>query len=256
MKFLKYAAFGAAFVLSSNVFAATTTTETFSFTGGLSPDTVTKSFTSDHGSDLTVTSFSERGSNRFHGNVSQNGNGLGVDYHDGLFCFFFCVPTEGRDASALDDIVGKDYLVLDFGNPVWRPVSLTFSEFTPFFDYEIYATNSLDTSGTTGFFDSISGLNPIFDSTVDAGGEFAANPFFFDPFEAPVAYIIISASSTEEFITGFFGGTLPALDNQDAFRVAGFQGVQVPVPAALPLLATAMGGLGIASWWRRRKATV
>ena len=45
---------------------------------------------------------------------------------------------------------------------------------------------------------------------------------------------------------GYFGGIISTPESQS--------GSQTPLPAALPLFASGLGGIGLFAWWRKRKA--
>lgn len=96
------------------------------------------------------------------------------------------------------------------------------------------------------------GLEEFFAKAFDAAGNLLAS-FFFTPTTSDVVQVLLTGHDIRSVEYGLTDGTgafiLDDLSFTDAPPVA-----PVPVPAALPLLLSALAGLGFMGWRRRRSA--
>ena len=231
--------------------------DTFHFWGHSHP-TETKTFTSDvSGAELTVEAFQVQKKKVWENNsghwtysfekilddayVTQVGWGIGVADYD--------------DWNPLIDAKGPvDYLVLNLPNASWKPVSIKFAHLNPFYeDYLIYGSNLLDTTSYATFVNSLTLLQ---DSSLLSPTE--KNPLFFADDVGTFQHIIVAAMGMDYGTSSNCGHhhykkhKCGHYHNYDDFLVKKFQGTVVPVPPALPLLATGLIALGLV---RRRKAS-
>lgn len=144
-------------------------------------------------------------------------------------------------APYVDSYTSLEYLVMKLPTASsWTPVSATFT-FLNQQNFKIFGYN--DTTGGSflssgAAFSAVMGdLELIGEQPTQTGStfEFAAG---LNPFE----YIVFTTTSTNN------------VDNR--FFVSGFEGQTgiVPVPAALPLLLSGLGGFGLIGFMRRRRA--
>ncbi len=228
--------------------ALATTVETFHFWGHSYPSG-TKTFTSDiTGSELTVNAFQIQKQK-----VWDHSNGYWTyNYENVLDAAFVTQPGWGIGVADYDDWNPKvdakgpvDYLVLNLPNASWQPVSIKFSYLNTYYeDYLIYGSNMLDTSSYGSFLASLTLLE---DSTQYPT---AANPLFFDANVGTFQHIIIAAATSANSYSykckhGYHYKKCYKHYNYDDFLVKKFQGTVVPVPPALPLLATGLIALGV-----------
>jgi len=168
-------------------------------------------------------------------------DGFSDDADSGFQCFF----------SNCDTNFSTDLLVLELDSNAWTPESISFGLLNPSFDD--YAIYGYDAGGVSGALSSASAVLAASTAFVELENSFdqgnpVNNPYEFEDGVGTFQYLIVSAISTD-----------PNDINQNdfnAFSVTGFSGTTaVPLPAALPLLASAFAGFGIVSWRRRRNLT-
>ena len=88
----------------------------------------------------------------------------------------------------------------------------------------------------------------IFDLTVGSRGLSATQNLTAPAFTRGVGlYSVLIGNGT--FVA--LGGN-PAVDYTMTFTVQSL-GAEVPIPAALPLFASSLGGMGVMGWWRKRR---
>lgn len=194
-------------------------------------------FTSNDGSVMNA--YAYRFTTSIFGNslssrsVTQTSTGLGVS---GLFSNQLSTFGLGFLGAA------AEFIVLELPSDDWSPVSVSFGEFNPFIDdYLIFGSNGFDLSTTAGVAAAASSFDLLADSAGDTPP--VANPFS-DFTGSQYKNIIIAASILDPDLIPLFVG--------NSFTVASFTGV-VPLPAALPLLATGLAVFGIVSLRRRRQ---
>ena len=133
-----------------------------------------------------------------------------------------------------------------------------------------YTSGSLGSGTVTGTFDFSAGMFSNFDITVTGG---PANGFFFNEDAGSTANLVNATNSSDDHLVLILAASLPT--SPDAVTgglvnnclLAEFCGEEValgsilggsvtatPLPAALPLFATGLGGLGLLGWRRKRKA--
>lgn len=215
---------GAALLVAST-FSAQAATTTFDFTIGTTGNLGESEVVTSGTTSLTAYGFANffdifNGSLFAKADVHRNGNGFGV-------------KNSRFDSNQIDNFGGLDYLVLDLNVSNWIPESALFSNFNGSDDYQIF------------------GFDGEMDLDTDAS-DFAANLSSFTLLlsddENPA---IFNTNDTFRYIV--FSGTPGFLQFNDNYRVASFTGTIVPLPAALPLLATGLAGFGLLSWRRRRQ---
>lgn len=151
--------------------------------------------------------------------LHQSGGGLGV-------------RTGNDNTNQLDNFLNDEAIVFDFGS-VYEVSSIGVTAVGFNDDYRIYGTNNSAVLGC-----SSGGLSCISDiSTLLLQDDNNGTQSIFGSFQ----YIIASG------ITGGFN---------DDFRISSLTAVApVPLPAALPLLAGALGFLGLLGWRRKSAAS-
>ena len=134
----------------------------------------------------------------------------------------------------------RDFLVLELDASEWRGVSATFTGLVG--NAPIYNVYGYDGSID---FSSAAAMQSLYDSNeFDSLGSGSASTFVFTSNNKYQSFIF----AADDMDNGNNG-------NIDRFRLESFTGVSaVPVPAAFPLLATALGGLGFLSWRKKQKS--
>lgn len=222
-------------LLVATAFSAQAATSTFDFTDS-------DPFTSDDSNVMNVyayryTASDILGDSLTARSVTQTSTGLGVGGLGssqisaiGLSFFGFNIGS------------AAEFLVLELPTEDWSPVSVSFGKFNPYVDdYVIFGSNGFDLSTTAGVAAAASSFDLLADSTGQAPP--VDNPFTGFGSET-YKNIIIGAAVLDPDLIPFFVG--------NSFTVSSFTGTVVPLPAALPLLATALAGFGLVSLRRRR----
>jgi len=240
--------------LSGNALALTI--DTFHFWGHSHPSE-SKTFVSDvTQAELTVNAFQVQKQK-----VWDNSNGYWTySYENVLDAAYVTQPGWGIGVGDYDDwnpdIDSKgpvDYLVLNLPSAAWKPISIKFSHLNTYYeDYLIYGSNFLDTSSYATFIDSLTLLE---DSTQYPTAE---NPLFFDDDVGTFQHIIVAAATSANSYSYKCGHGYKHKKKKcghhyhyDDFLLKKFQGAVVPVPPALPLLATGLIAIGLL----RRRST-
>lgn len=218
--------------------AASTSIWDFTGGGGLSNPT---SFDDGNGNTVKAYAFTQIDivNDLFYGTsgvtLTQDGGGLGVlnDLESIL------------ESPNVDNTILRDILVFEFDSSLWSPVSISFTG--------VDSNDTADVYGWNGSLDLPFGIDSsnilpwtLLSYSPDGSGLFGE----FDPdgtatigFDLAQTFQYIAVAGPQGFITnGAFA---------DNFRVSGLTGTVVPVPPALILMLTAIGGLGLIS--RRRE---
>lgn len=140
-----------------------------------------------------------------------------------------------------DSYTSLEYLVMRLPTASsWTPVSTSFT-FLNQQNFSIFGYNDTTAGSflsTGAAFSTVLGDLELIGQQPTTTG----NTFEFADGVSAFEYIVFTTSSTN--------------NNDNRFFVSGFEGVQaVPVPAALPLLLSGLGGFGLIGFMRRRRAT-
>lgn len=165
-----------------------------------------------------------------------NSNGLGIDDVGGT-------QIDNNEQSSTNGGFDADWLVVQFDSPQWVPVSAVLNGKNASDHVDIFVGNDTDNNGDIDFLE----LTQVFSSNIAGTQE-----ILFQDILGPLAGLAFEylVFSTELYNT-------PNTNNFDQYVVTSITGNNVstvPVPAALPLLATAFAGLGFLSWRRKRMA--
>lgn len=159
----------------------------------------------------------------------------------------FSREEEANDISPLhpyapfvDSYTSIEYLVMQLPTASeWTPIAASF-EFLNSQNFSIYGYNDT-TSGT--FLSSGAAFSAVLGDLELIGQE---------PTTSGDTFEFADGLGTFEFIVFT---TTTTSNNDNRFFVSSFEGVQaVPVPAALPLLLSGLGGFGLIGFMRRRRA--
>ncbi|RVU34290.1 VPLPA-CTERM sorting domain-containing protein [Hwanghaeella grinnelliae] len=162
-----------------------------------------------------------------------NSDGLGIDDVGGT-------QIDNNEQTGTQGGFDADWLVVQFDSPQWVPVSAVLNGNNASDHVDIYVGNDTDNNGDIDFLE----LTQVFSSNIAGTQE-----ILFQDILGPLAgtafeYLVFS---TELYNT-------PNTNSFDQYVVTSITGNNVsavPIPAALPLLATAFAGLGFLA--RRRK---
>lgn len=165
-----------------------------------------------------------------------NSNGLGIDDAGGT-------QIDNNEQSSTRSGFDADWLVVQFDTPQWVPVSAVLNGMNASDHVDIFVGNDTDNNGDIGFLE----LTQVFDGNISGTQE-----ILFQDILGPLAGLAFEylVFSTELYNT-------PNTNSFDQYVVTSITGNDVstvPIPAALPLLATAFAGLGFLSMRRKRSA--
>jgi hypothetical protein len=203
----------------------------FDFSTGGTFDGSTAQFTSN-GVTVNISAILTDGNTNTR-TITQTSNGLGVRTTDG---------GGGGFANEVDNIGPDEALVFDFGVPAsfaGGSLRLAGNFFGIFDQYQVFGGNTLPVSGFSSFGGIVSAgfTSLVSDVGCDGGNLEVCTETFSLSNLGVFRYLIVAAPGT--------GGS------NDSFAVKGLTGVSpIPVPAALPLLAS---GVACFAWLRRTK---
>ena len=164
-----------------------------------------------------------------------NSDGLGIDDVGGT-------QIDNNEQSGTRNGFDADWLVVQFDSPQWVPVSAVLNGNNASDHVDIYVGNDTDNNGDIDFLE----LSQVFSSNISGTQEILFQDILGPLTGLAFEYLVFS---TELYNT-------PNTNSFDQYVVTSITGNNVstvPIPAALPLLATAFAGLGFLA--RRRKRT-
>ncbi len=165
-----------------------------------------------------------------------NSNGLGIDDVGGT-------QIDNNEQNSTQGGFDADWLVVKFDSPQWVPVSAVLNGKNASDHVDIFVGNDTDNNGDIDFLE----LTQVFSSNISGTQEVLFQDILGSLAGLAFEYLVFS---TELYNT-------PNSSSFDQYVVTSITGNNVstvPIPAALPLLAAAIAGLGVLS--RRRKHTV